>query len=356
MITLVKIYLTLVLLLHTAFAENANYRRLYSVFPFMGEFDYLEMKMRETPRENVRFIVTEGTRTFDNVVRSRPLPLEGLLMACKRRDRHEKWLHIARRILPGHEISVPGAVYICNNRHRIVLNIIDHLPDVPINGKDDFKIEDAQLLARVIALRSQGVTDNDLVLLSDVDELVKGTVLDRFMLEGSPELNYLDSKPTSIVGSYIFLVAHYVFSFRWIKREQYPRPTLFLLRHLEQHLLVNKKHWRQGEISVPSGGWHCTWCFGPTLENAIYKMRLKITTSSHQQWNIDEFKTDRYLTNVMKNGGDIYNRKNEIPLRVFAPNAKLESWAPRALIEAPHLSYFLGTFLTNVTLYYPIAS
>lgn len=210
--------------------------KIYDCFTFYNEFDLLELRLTELYNYVDYFVIVEADTTFTN--RPKPFLFE------KNQQRYTKWsdkiIHI--------KVNMPGATDPWTNetfqRDAILQGVVD-------------------------------AADNDIVIISDVDEIPRPQAVELMRINDSP----------------LFALRMPLFNFKF----NYMRTTpgeydawalsarKGVLTDITPNTLRNRRFNLAGFTIVEHGGWH--WSF---LGNNDY-LRDKAQSFSHQEINTPEF-------------------------------------------------------------------
>lgn len=196
---------------------------VYDLFTFFNELDLLEIRLNLLCNRVDKFILVEATTTFSG--KQKPLYY---------RQNKERYAQFNDKII-----------------HIIV-------DDLPINSKDRWPAEEAQRFAFVRGLTD--AHDNDIVILSDVDEIWNPEALPEnvYSFRGFKQKNkafFLNAEPNRI-ESYSVVAPYMKF------KKRHPN---FIRRH--------RKHFNQ----ISDGGWHWPYSGGYSL------IRKKLESFSHAE-------------------------------------------------------------------------
>lgn len=237
---------------------------IYDGFIFFNELDLLEIRLNILSNCVDRFVLVEATRTFQG--KSKPLYFnENKQMFSKFKD-------------------------------RIIHVVVDDLPldAVPF---------DREHFQRDAILRGlHGCGAEDLIILSDLDEIPNPEVIPKSLEKGQigffkQKLFYytlntkcleLDSLPWSLVVRY----------------DEIGSPANLRKRLVAyQAAMLSKDDLDSSFKIIENGGWHFSYLGSP--ETIV----TKIEAFSHDELNVDEFKSIHNIQSAIANGRDIFGRK-----------------------------------------------
>ncbi|XP_071700797.1 uncharacterized protein [Rutidosis leptorrhynchoides] len=250
------------------YAENASLKNLcnlhgwslssepnniYDAILFNNELDLLELRWRELYPYVTKFIILESNMTFTG----NPKPLNFDLNRARFAFAEDK---IVYGILP---LEIPSGVrvdpFLIESHHRSMMNEL---------------------------IRRSGISDGDLLIVSDTDEIPSAhTVKLLQSCNGVPTILHLQMR-------------NYVYSFEFPIDYDSWRATAHIYSRWTQY-----KHSRQTDIILADAGWHCSFCF-----RYLSEFVTKMTAYSHA----DRVKKKEYLdySTIQKkicNGDDLYD-------------------------------------------------
>ena len=272
--------------------------KIYDCFPFYNELDLLEIRLNELDPYVDYFVITEMTVTHTNF--PKPLYFE------KNKERFSKFLH------------------------KIKYIIVDNFP----NHNDPWYRERHQRECLIKGL--ENCKDNDIIILSDLDEIPKGSEINKFDL--NKDYMYFEQKRYDFyLNMYSGIDKADIGVFSKICQFKYLRKIDFSLNQLRyQHI--------DKSISIPNGGWHFSWLGGGA------KVIEKLRAFGHQEvldgWiekGILPFESKKssfipteeqikFVDHAIQNGIDVFNR-DQYPNRKFV---NIDDSFPQFVIENQH--------------------
>ncbi|CAL1359148.1 unnamed protein product [Linum trigynum] len=197
-------------------------RRVFDGVIFNNELDLLEIRYRELQSLVTKFVVLESNTTFTG----RPKPLFFL----SNRDRFE----------------FAG--------DKIVHGVFSGRTAEPGSQEDPFVLESEQRAYMNGLLRSAGVVNGDLVIMSDTDEIPSPhTVKLLQWCDGMPPILHLELR-------------NYLYSFEFPVDYSHWRSSVQIYGPWTRY-----RHSRQSDVILSDAGWHCSFCFR-RLEEFVFKM------------------------------------------------------------------------------------
>lgn len=237
---------------------------IYDTFVFFNELDLLEIRLNILNDHVDRFVLVEATRTFQG--KSKPLYFE------ENKQRFAKF------------------------KDKIIHVIVD---DLPVNSLPF----DREHFQRDAILR--GLSDcssEDLIILSDLDEIPNPEVIPKHIEKGR-------------IALFIQKLFYYTLNTKCAELEILPwslivnfdeigSPAALRKRVVAYHSAMLSKAALDSSFKIiENGGWHFSYLGGPAA------IRTKIEAFSHDELNVDEFKSIHNIQMAIANGRDIFGRK-----------------------------------------------
>lgn len=227
---------------------------IYDCFLFFNEFEVLELRLAELQSAVDQFVLVEGAKTFSG---------------------EEKPLHFAQN-------RERFAKYLNKIRHVIV-------EEMPPNSHSAWDVEAYQRNAILRGLEE--AAPNDLIVISDVDEIPRATVLSSF----SGHLAALE------LDSFYYTLNCKNLAAKWVgpvlvKRE--------ILTSPEQIRMRGRRYWDENIPVIANAGWHFSFLQNPE------GIRQKIEAFAHQEYNNPVFTTLEQLRERTQFGLDIFGRRD----------------------------------------------
>jgi beta-1,4-mannosyl-glycoprotein beta-1,4-N-acetylglucosaminyltransferase len=227
---------------------------IYDCFLFMNEFKVLELRLEELSDVVDKFVLVEATRTFSG----NPKPL----YFQENQERFSKYLHKIRHV------------------------VVD---DMPPNPQSAWDVEEHQRNAILRGL--QDAQPDDIIIISDVDEIPRSTVVSSFVgdfaaLEVEDFYYKLNCKNLSIKTIAPVLV----------RRRTLTNPQE--VRRRARH------YWEHATPILRSAGWHFS-----CMQDAA-RLSLKLESFAHQEYNKTEFTDPADIAVRIRFGLDFVNRRD----------------------------------------------
>jgi beta-1,4-mannosyl-glycoprotein beta-1,4-N-acetylglucosaminyltransferase len=222
---------------------------IYDCFTFFNELEMLEFRLEELSDKIDRFVLCESTRTFSGS--------EKELLFLKNKARFSRW------------------------NDRIIHIIVD---DMPMNGNAwDREHHQRRSIARAL----MSVNQNDVILISDVDEIPNKEVIGK-------------------VGFYHQYLSYYYVNVR--NQRLWSGTCCILGEHFRQNMDIQYYRELTFKYSYPqviNGGWHFSFLMPPEL------ISLKLKSYAHQEHNQIRFTSPEEIKAKIINIQDIADRPTE---------------------------------------------
>ncbi len=267
------------------FSPYKGKRRVYDMFLFHQELDWLEVRLHELSPYIDNFVIVEGKTTFTNMVK--PAVLED----------EKNWENVTAF------------------RDQVMYRALED----PIDSSRSWDHEDFYrngLLYETFkhyAGKPQQLNYGDVLIVADIDEIPKPETL---ML-----LRYCNFPPRLTIRSHF-----YYYSFQWEHRgRQWAHPQVTYYRGPSNTISPNDlRHGDEGpywpmplffmrpiarwwqKADLWSATWHCSSCFA-----TLKQMRSKMESFSHSKWNTPENREPKTIVERVRHGLDLFNRQGE---------------------------------------------
>jgi beta-1,4-mannosyl-glycoprotein beta-1,4-N-acetylglucosaminyltransferase len=236
--------------------------KVIDCFTFYNELDMLEFRLMELDDVVDTFIIVEATLTHSG------LPKE--LNFHKNKHRFSKWLH------------------------KIHYYVVDDLP-MGISSAHDWFREEYQRDNIKFALEQISPKPNDIIIISDLDEIPNSLII-----------NHFRTNPLFSEGALGLCMDWYYYN---LTTGLNIPPTknskiLYYQKLLTLGLTpsqIRLKEW----ISVSNAGWHLTFFM------SVDKIITKLESYAHQEFNTSEVKNPEALRKLITEGKDIFPNRSE---------------------------------------------
>ncbi|PWA72826.1 beta-1,4-N-acetylglucosaminyltransferase family protein [Artemisia annua] len=196
-------------------------RRVFDAVLFSNEVDLLKIRWHELYPYVTEFILLESNSTFTGV--PKPLVFSG---------HRDEFKFVDSRLTYG---VIPG-------RFK--------------KGENPFVEEAYQRLALDYLIRKAGIEDDDLLIMSDVDEIPSRHTINLLRwCDDIPEVLHLRLK-------------NYLYSFEFLLDNHSWRASV----HRYRSGTTTYAHFRQSDVILADAGWHCSFCFR-RINEFIFKMK-----------------------------------------------------------------------------------
>jgi beta-1,4-mannosyl-glycoprotein beta-1,4-N-acetylglucosaminyltransferase len=280
---------------------------VYDCFIYFNELDLLEIRLNELDGVVDKFVIVEADRTFQN----QPKPFifeENLERFAKFQD---KIIHVK---LTKYPLFIPI-----------------------INPFSPWKLEFYQRNSILKGLK--GCKPNDIILISDIDEIPRASVLKEYLDKGVDRIYGLK------MDMFMYFFNHkliYDKESRMTKEESkdgiWFGTAMMPYRLLKQtpvrirKTLMRTLRRKQVYDIIPNGGWHFTFMGG------FNKIKQKLEAFSHTEYNLDTIKDEEFIANCLKNGKDILGRNMEF--EVMASIDSLPEYLKREDVQQKFSEHF----------------
>jgi len=256
-------------------------RRVYDLILLSTELDWLEIRLHAHGPYVDYFVIVESPTTFSGA--PKPLHLK------------ENW----DRFKAFH--------------HKIIYKAVEDPLTSTLTWDHEDYLRNAMLKEVFPSLvdSNKAATKNDVLIVSDMDELLKPSAL---LL-----LRYCNFPQRLTLRSHF-----YYYSFQWLHRgEQWPHPqattfgdsvkSTLAPNDLRMNLLgsgtfpfASMSRW-WNTATLWNAGWHCSSCF-----STVKEMQTKMQSFSHQKWNTEDNRDARTMVHRVRNGLDLFGRPEEV--------------------------------------------
>lgn len=259
-------------------------RKVYDLVLFSTELDWLEIRLHTHAPYVDYFVIIESPTTFTN--QPKPLHLQ------ENWERFQQFHHkIIYRIIEDPIISTRHWDHEDYLRNALLTEVFPSLETHP----------------------QQAAKQNDVLIVSDMDELLKPSAL-------------LLLRHCHFPKRLTLRTSFYYYSFQWLHRGEqwaHPQATTYQASNtiapndLRQNLLGPGlvpfsafARWWDG-ANLWNAGWHCSSCF-----SSIREVQIKTHSFSHQLWNTEENREASTMVYRVRNGLDLFGRPRELYDRV----------------------------------------
>ena len=239
--------------------------KIFDCFTFFNELDLLEFRLKLLGDLVDHFVIAESNLTHSG--QSKPFFFE------ENKSRFEPW---KEKII--YFPIIQSAAGLDFSKNETTYN--------PLSAS--WKLENEQRNA--LAGSNTTISDDDLVLLSDVDEIPDPALIKKLKPGDDP-------LALSQLFHYYFLNCQNTGQERWWKGTIASSGKQF--HEITPQGLRDK---RNDYRSIKKAGWHFSYLGG------LEKIKTKIRSFAHTEFNKEEFLNDENIVNAMEEGKDIFNR------------------------------------------------
>ncbi|XP_039125325.1 uncharacterized protein LOC120261477 [Dioscorea cayenensis subsp. rotundata] len=227
-------------------------RRVFDAVLFNNELDILSIRWNELHPYVSEFVLLESNSTFTGNLKP--------FLFAQNRDRFD---FVKSRLTYG---TFPGRF---------------------VKGENPFVEESYQRVALDQLIRIAGIADDDLLIMSDTDEIPSGHTINL--------LRWCDDIPEKLH----LQLRNYLYSFEFFLDDKSWRASV----HRYRSGKTRYAHYRQSDELLADSGWHCSFCFR-RIDEFIFKMKAY----SH----VDRVRFKYYLKpsriqNVICHGADLFD-------------------------------------------------
>lgn len=251
---------------------------VFDCFTFFNELDLLEVRLHELNEVVDKFILVEATRTFQKA--AKPLYFE------ENKERFQQFLPKIEQI------------------------VVDKYPSFfkKFRVPTSWDYENHQRETILKGLLKAGAKADDFVIISDIDEIPKGTEVPKYLTGGKYKI--FEQR----LFYYFFNgISTYYDTTDNERNKFYNReglgfwrgPVMIQFKDLKQLKTIKKTRIQRGILNHPNAeiikdaGWHFTYLGG------IEKIIKKLEAYAHTEFNTENYKSTEYLEKVLAEGRDL---------------------------------------------------
>ena len=241
-------------------------RRVYDFFAFNDETDMLEIRLNTLASVVDYFILVESPKTYQQ--RSKRLVYQ---------DTKDRFLTF---------------------QDQIIHVVLDDLPNTTSAWEIEGFVREEGLRRGLNADPKKAVRDNDVVLVSDTDEILRPEIING--------LKYCSGFESDVGETRILLRQNlYYYAFSWRHDVPLYWRTDAVLWDIK-HPRYNIRRQDGAAVVVNNSGWHCSWCF-----KRMQQFRIKARSYSHSEHDQGHFLSRNHILQSVRNGLDLFNRSSE---------------------------------------------
>lgn len=242
--------------------------KVFDCFTIFNELDLLEFRLEYLDAHVDYFIICESNKTFSG--KDKPYNLQDNMA------RFSKWKN--------------KIIYLSIEQSTEGLSFEDVTTYTPTNGP--WMLESQQRYA--LSYANTMISDGDLVMIGDIDEIPDPKVIERY----SNIAHHMESPISlSMLFHYYYMNCQNEGFERWWNGTVLSTGAMFKD--------INPQGLRDGRNHFPretEGGWHFSYLGG------VEKIRQKIQSFSHTEFNRPDITSDENIINAMENGVDVLKR------------------------------------------------
>ncbi|KAJ7970759.1 Beta-1,4-mannosyl-glycoprotein 4-beta-N-acetylglucosaminyltransferase [Quillaja saponaria] len=227
-------------------------RRVFDAVLFSNELDILAIRWNELYPYVTQFVLLESNSTFTGL--QKPLVFS---------SNRENFKFIEPRLTYG----------VIGGRFK--------------KGENPFVEEAYQRVALDQLLRIAGIGDDDLLIMSDVDEIPSGHTINL--------MRWCDDVPPVLH----LQLRNYLYSFEFYLDNKSWRPSV----HRYRTGKTRYAHYRQADVVLSDAGWHCSFCFRH-ISDFIFKMKAY---SHYDRVRFSHYLNPRRVQDVICKGADLFD-------------------------------------------------
>jgi beta-1,4-mannosyl-glycoprotein beta-1,4-N-acetylglucosaminyltransferase len=227
-------------------------RRVFDAVLFSNELDLLKIRWKELNPYVNEFVLLESNSTFTGLPKH--------FVFANNRD---EFKFVDQRLTYG---NVPG-------RYK--------------KGQNPFVEEAYQRLALDFLLKKAGIQDDDLLLMSDVDEIPSRHTIDL--------LRWCDDIPPVLH----LRLKNYLYSFEFLFDDNSWRASV----HVYKSGKTKYAHYHQSDVILADAGWHCSFCFRHISE-FVFKMKAY---SHFDRVRFSNYLNPKRIQKKICQGSDLYD-------------------------------------------------
>lgn len=231
-------------------------RKIYDLLLINTELEMLDIRLGQMASYVDYFVVLEADRTFTD---------------------HPKPLHVAenwQRFAPYHA--------------QLIRRTMDFSGEFEGTWDREKNSRNAMFTQVVPFLTGdEAANEDDVLLVSDVDEIPKPEVL-------------VAVRNCAIPPRTTIMSDMYYYSFQWMQRIEWNKPQATVYKGPKDTVLPDDLRYNAGDHHFYHGAWHCSYCF-PTIAELV----SKITSFSHTEMDKPEFKDPKKILHRVRNGLDM---------------------------------------------------
>ncbi|KAI0497588.1 hypothetical protein KFK09_020819 [Dendrobium nobile] len=235
------------------FSARSSPRRIFDAVIFSNELDILHLRYRTLLPLIHRFLLLESNSTFTGL----PKPL----------------------------LFNKNCSFFSFASHKIIYRSFTPPSSNPPLPPFDFESKQRAAMNSLISL--SGITDDDLLIMSDADEIPSPETIELLRwCDGFPSILHLELR-------------HYMYSFEFFVDSSSWRATANIYRKGETFY----RHSRRSNFILVDAGWHCSFCFR-RIKDFVFKMKAY---SHADRVRKTSFLDEGRIQRIICEGGDLFD-------------------------------------------------
>lgn len=252
------------------YSDRSRPRKVYDLFLFNTEFDWLEVRINELFPYVDHFILLESLQTFSGNTKPQYY-----------KENLECLLDLAPEKMVYHGLDMSDRSYGWWK---------------PAWGREEYARNAMFTQVFPSLLPPAKPNHKDVILVSDIDEIPRPETIAVLKNCDFPKRTNLRSR-------------FFYYSYQWEhhgKDWQHPQATWY--DGMDNTILPNDLRWghRKADLNYQNASWHCSSCFSTVVE-----MDYKIASFSHQEFNQEKFRAPSEIVRRVRNGIDLFDRGSE---------------------------------------------
>ncbi|ANH82280.1 hypothetical protein A8C56_16125 [Niabella ginsenosidivorans] len=271
--------------------------KIYDCFTFFNELDLLEFRLKLLDKYVDYFVLAESNLTHSGKKKE--------YFYEKNKDRFQQWHH---KIIHLPIVQKTEGLHFGENETKYNTE----------NGS--WKLENEHRNA-LHAIAPQ-LNKDDLVILSDLDEIPAPSILDN---RNAPETPVV----LSMLFHYYYLNCQQTGASKWWKGS-----ILSSGEYFQKHTPQSLRDQRIGLSAIKKGGWHFSFLGG------MEKIKYKLESFAHTEFNKPEYLDEKHIRSALQEGRDLFkqnkNRFRFVSINTYPePLRKLAMQYPAFLAPGP---------------------
>jgi beta-1,4-mannosyl-glycoprotein beta-1,4-N-acetylglucosaminyltransferase len=254
-------------------------KKIVDCFIFYNEFDLLTYRMNTLNSVVDYFVIVEATHTFSG--KEKPLLFN---------DNQELFKDFKDKII-----------------HVVVNDVPYKFPNINYEKQEQWENEKHQRNSMQIGLNKIAMNDNDIIIVSDVDEIPDNRIL-RFI-----------KREDVVIDIYSLEMDFYNYNLHCKVNDKWHKAKIVSFKKFKELSMSFEELRFYNCHKIKNGGWHLSY-FGDS-----HFIKNKIETFSHQEFNTSNFTDIEKIAERVSKYGDLYDR-----------NYKLENIAIKDNTYLPH--------------------